>query len=306
VNGLAIPEGVEDVRDLADILRDAAASAFPDVGVVPVLVAGASEGGAVATHVAERFPGVFQGVLSTCGPTGSFQEQIDYLGHFNVLFDYFFPEVFADGNGGSLVTPVGVSSMVISDWPAYSARASAAVAADPGTASELLNVADVPVNAEDPTSGGRAILGILWYNVFATNDGIAKLGGSPFGNTGHWYRGSTDDQALNGGVRRYEADLAARQTVAERYETTGAVAMPYVSMHTTGDPIVPFEQQSLYQLKALSAGALFGASAVTVSRYGHCNFAPSDLSAGLALLLQKIEGTPFTDLTAAVPTRFLR
>jgi hypothetical protein len=65
LNGLAILEGAEDVRDLADIVRAAAATAFPSVGFVPVLVTGGSEGGAVATHVAERFGGVFQGALST-------------------------------------------------------------------------------------------------------------------------------------------------------------------------------------------------------------------------------------------------
>jgi hypothetical protein len=285
VNGLAVREGVEDVGDLAHVVRDAAAAAFPDVGFVPVLVAGASEGGAVATHVAERFGSVFQGVLSTCGPSGSFQKQIDYLGHFNVLFNYFFPDVFADGRGGFLVTPAGVSPEVIADWPAHADRASSAIAGDPGAAAELLSVAGVAVNANDPTSGPSAIVGLLWYNVFATNDGIAKLGGSPFANSAHSYRGSSDDQRLNSEVRRYVADAAARQTVAQHYETSGELAMPYVSMHTTGDPIVPFEQQTLYQLKATSAGASPEPNALTVSRYGHCNFAPADLTAGLALLL---------------------
>jgi hypothetical protein len=82
--------------------------------------------------------------------------------------------------------------------------------------------------------------------------------------------------------------------------------MPYVSMHTTGDPIVTFEQQELYELKAMSAGASAELSALTVSRFGHCNFAPGDLTAALTLLLQKIEGTPFTSLTAAVPIPYLR
>jgi len=31
--------------------------------------------------------------LAVCGPIGSFQQQIDYLGDARVLFDYFFPGV---------------------------------------------------------------------------------------------------------------------------------------------------------------------------------------------------------------------
>jgi hypothetical protein len=64
--------------------------------------------------------------------------------------------------------------------------------------------------------------------------------------------------------------------------------MPYVSMHTTGDPIVPFEQQTLYRLKVSSADPSADPSALTVSRYGHCNFGLDDLAGGIALLLQKI------------------
>ena len=40
-----------------------------------------------------------------------------------------------------------------------------------------------------------------WYNVFATNDGIEKLGGQPFDNGWRWYTGSSDDLRLNIGVK---------------------------------------------------------------------------------------------------------
>ena len=93
VNGLAIKEGTEDMAALATLVRQEALAHF-GATTVPVLITGASEGGAVTTLAAEQYPGVFQGALSTCGPTGNFQRQIDYLGDFNVLFNYFFPDVF--------------------------------------------------------------------------------------------------------------------------------------------------------------------------------------------------------------------
>lgn len=212
-NGLAIREGAEDVAVLADIARDEASELFPEAPFVPVLVTGASEGGAVATLAAERYSPLFQGALSTCGPTGDFQRQLNYFGDFNVLFNYYFPTVFADGSGGFLVTPAGVAQEVIDPIvflgeEVFSAQLAAtvttAVAADPMAAMELLKVAGVRCDASvafgDLTSSGSglsAILGLLRYNVFATNDAIDKLGGAPFDNRWRWYSGSSNDRLLN-------------------------------------------------------------------------------------------------------------
>ncbi|MEZ5286912.1 MAG: hypothetical protein R2712_19320 [Vicinamibacterales bacterium] len=54
-------------------------------------VAGVSEGGLVATLLAERAPETFSSAMAACGPIGNFRLQINYLGDFRVLFDYFFP-----------------------------------------------------------------------------------------------------------------------------------------------------------------------------------------------------------------------
>jgi hypothetical protein len=297
VNGLAVPEGVQDMMALAGIVRQEARDRL-GVEDVPVLITGASEGGAVTTLAAEQHPGAFQGALSTCGPTGSFQRQIDYLGDFDVLFNYFFPDVF-DGR----VTPGGVDTAVMAGWFAtYRPAAEAAVAANPTAAARLLSVGGVPVDASDPDGVWNAIDALLWYNVFATNDAISKLGGQPFDNSRRWYLGSGQDFRLNRRVQRFRADATARANVAAHYETSGDLAMPYVSLHTTGDPIVRFVQQPLYRLKALAAGAWREHSAFPVFRYGHCAFEEGDLSLGLALLLFKVGASSSSALVAALPT----
>src|SRR5207253_8808916 len=86
-NGLAVLEGVEDVKELVQ--------AFQATRSVPLrtCVTGVSEGGLVTALLAERAPELFTSALSACGPIGSFQGQIDYIGNFPVLFDYFFPGV---------------------------------------------------------------------------------------------------------------------------------------------------------------------------------------------------------------------
>jgi hypothetical protein len=300
-NGLAIKQGVQDLAALTNIVRTEAATLFGAVGPVPVLAAGASEGGSVVTLAAERYPGLLQGVLSTCGPTGSFQRQIDYLGDFNVLFNYFFPSVFANPGGGFKVTPAGVAPEVIASWPAYAAAIAAAVNANPGAAAQLLKTAGVAVDPNDPASGLEAVFGILFYNVFATNDLIAKVGGRPFDNRGRFYLGSSNDLRLNLRVQRFSADAAARSEIAQQYETTGALQMQYVSLHTTGDEIVQFSQQPLYRLKALLNGSASEHSAIPIFRYGHCNFQQGDLSSGLALLLLKVGASSQSALARALP-----
>jgi len=78
-NGLAILEGVEDVRELV--------TAFSATVSTPLKthLTGASEGGLVAALLAERSPDIFSSVLATCGPIGSFALQVDYFDDFRVL-----------------------------------------------------------------------------------------------------------------------------------------------------------------------------------------------------------------------------
>jgi hypothetical protein len=71
VNGLAVLEGIEDIRELVEL--------FPSVaGHRPgrSFLTGASEGGLVATLIDERLPRLFDSVLAACGPIGSFERQI--------------------------------------------------------------------------------------------------------------------------------------------------------------------------------------------------------------------------------------
>ncbi len=87
-NGLAILEGADDIRELvADF--PAATGAEADL----TYLTGASEGGIVTALLAEQSPELFDGGLSTCGPIGDFQRQLNYIGDFRVLFDYFFPGI---------------------------------------------------------------------------------------------------------------------------------------------------------------------------------------------------------------------
>jgi hypothetical protein len=57
-----------------------------------------------------------------------------------------------------------------------------------------------------------------------------------------------------------------------------------VTLHTAGDPIVPFTHELLYAAKARPSGR--GAFLpLPVSRHGHCQFTAMEVLTGLGLLV---------------------
>jgi hypothetical protein len=82
-------------------------------------------------------------------------------------------------------------------------------------------------------SVAETVFQVLEAAVLITNDGIATLGGNPFGNERRVYLGSDDDLALNLGVKRYEANRNALATIAALYETSGMLGAPLVTLQTS-------------------------------------------------------------------------
>ncbi len=278
-NGLAILEGTDDVRDLVAL--------FPSVaGRAPqhVFMTGASEGGIVTTLLVERSPQLFSGGLALCAPIGDFRRQIDYIGDFRVLFDYFFPGILPGG-------AVSIPQTAIANWEqVYVPRIKQALAANPAAARQLISVSHAEIDRNDPTSTEKTTLRLLWYNVFSTNDAVSKLGGNPYGNFVRKYRGSTNDKLLNQRVQRFIADTAAIQAMAP-YETSGALSIPLVTLHTSGDELIPAWHEDLYSLKAVATGRGVLAQLPLSPRYGHCSFSSDDVIAGIFALLLHVSNS---------------
>jgi len=277
-NGLAIQDGVADMVQLVDTF--VGAEGLPE----RIYLTGASEGGAVAALAVERHPETFSGALATCGPIGSFRRQVNYWGDFRAVFDYFFPGLIPG-------SAVDIPPMVMTHWDSYYApRILSALLAHPSATNQLLAVTHAPFDPADPATRIETVLGILWYNVFATNDAVDKLGGQPFDNRLRWYSGSSNDFRLNRRVRRYAADPAALLEIAADYETSGRLGVPVVTLHTTGDPIVPYWHEPLYRLKTWLSGAGLLHTNLPVVRYGHCQFEAPEVLTGFGLLVLKVRG----------------
>jgi alpha-beta hydrolase superfamily lysophospholipase len=282
-NGLAVKEGLADTIDLVRIFKEK----YPNTQRVYLI--GVSEGGLIATLASERNPQTFSGALALCGPIGDFNYQISHFGDFRVAFDYFFPGIMP----GSAIS---VPQTLIDTWntgyfsntvlPAISAPSAAL------SMTQLFSATRVPIDPAQPaTTTLAATAQLLWYNVFSTNDGTQVLGGSPYSNTGKVYSGTLNDSALNAAIARHAAAPAAVAAM-NALQTTGRPQIPLVTLHTTGDEIVPYGHNALYASKINAFGYEGRYDHQSAPRWGHCNFTVTEVQTALTTLQSRVSNPP--------------
>jgi pimeloyl-ACP methyl ester carboxylesterase len=278
VNGLAVPEGLADIVSLVNEYK----AAYPATN--KVLLIGFSMGGLIAAQAAEKYPGTFNGVLAMSGLYGNTVIGVSNTGTFRAVFDYFFPNLIP-GDACS------VPGQTVSDWmEVYMPQVIGALSAPANSdkVRQLVAVTKLPVDPADPASLVNATVMILTVHVFSTMDVIQRFGGNPFENRCVRYCGSDDDKALNAGIKRFRADKAAITTANTLYGTTGKLLMPVVTMHSTGDQLVPITQQLLYRIKVLLAGKAALYTGIPINGFGHGTFTPLQLQSAFAELTAKV------------------
>lgn len=287
--GLAVKQGVEDVEELLGFFAaDPLGCGYgrPE----HAWLVGGSEGALVATLVAEREAAraepIVDGVLAACGPIGDFRLQLDYIADFRIIFDVLFP---GEIPGSAVLIPAEVSA----SWDSvYEPRIRALLAAHPVAVEQLLRVARAAWVPGDPASIETTVLTLLRYNVGATNDAVATLGGIPFDNSTRVYSGSGDpavDALINSRAERVVAEPAALAELEAHYQTSGRLdqsasggaRVPLVSLHTTADPLVPQQHAEAYAARVRAAGSADDHYAVPIERYGHCAFTPAEVVGAL-------------------------
>jgi len=299
-NGLAVKEGVLDVRDLALALK----ASHPTANIYLI---GGSEGGLVTTLVAEKYPSAIKAGLAMCGPIGDFPKQINYFGDARVVFDYFFPGVIPG-------SPVAIPDATLLAWSS-GALPTAVVMALGGNASktsQYLKVTKIPYDPAIPGSMTETVLGVLWYNIFATNEtrqelfgapvNLATNQGQPFNNKYKWYTGSLNDWLLNKTIARFSADPKALTEINKYYQTSGKLSIPLVTLHNTQDPADPYWHETLYNLKVLASGSASKHVNLPVFRVGHCNFTAGEaVFAFSVMLLMAGQPLPLSTVEKALP-----
>ena len=96
----------------------------------------------------------------------------------------------------------------------------------------------------------------MQYGTFNFRD-IANIthGKSPFSNVHSIYRGSDDDESLNRGVIRFEADATGIAALKADAEPKAALAVPVMAIHAINDPQVSVNAEAFYRDLAKATGS---------------------------------------------------
>ena len=110
----------------------------------------------------------------------------------------------------------------------------------------------------------------------------------------------TDLRTLSGGVR-VKADPTAARYLDRNISLDGALRVPVLTMHTTGDGLVIPPNESAYADAVAAAGASPMLRQVFVHRAGHCTFTPAETVAAVQVMIKRLD-TGRWDENALRPT----
>ena len=229
-------------------------------------LAGLSMGGNVVTLSLEHYADQYDGALAVCGAlTG--EEEIDYLTSWAALAEYTAGVTIPIGEGGGKVGPV-----LLQDLPKALGTPTSPTAKGEQFLSGIENLTGGPrpFFVEGMTANYLVNFGLLLLD-----PDRQSLPGRAATNVGTTYKiAGVPDAVVNGAIRRFAADPAARDATAhpDAVPTTGKISKPLLTIHGTGDLFVPIsiEQNYLQKVQAAGKGDLLVQRAIRSG--GHCAF----------------------------------
>ncbi len=262
--GWAVREGIEDTEALrAYLVRRYRRPR-------ELYIYGQSMGGMIAVGSTELHPRAYDGALPVCGVlTPALRIIRDRNWAMITTFNFFFP--------GILGADPGHVSRAMEDAAAAASELQAitrALATRPDTMRALAG----RFGMADSVSA-RNLPWVLQFSAVLVDEVVHHAGGNPVDNQNAVYAAFPDDSALNVGVHRVVGDSAAVAYLARYYTPTGRIRVPVLSLHTTGDPLVPASVDNDYDEVTAAAGTqqLFVAQYVVAAN--HCQFTDEAIGA---------------------------
>jgi pimeloyl-ACP methyl ester carboxylesterase len=230
-----------------------------------VFVIGHSMGALIALMLAEGDPGRISGVLPISGPIGGSSMEMNYVADVRMLFDFFYPGVLP---GTAIHVPPGV------DFNAVMANVLAAIQVNPAGIGTMALIDQIAVPYGSPQDLVQGVLGALYLQVVGTDDLIESAhDGVPFDNTRTDYTiNGTSIPSINAGVARIAGDPKSIRYLKRVYQPNGRLRIPMLTMHDTGDGVVPLFHEIAYATAVAKNGRSNFLVQRFVNRGGHVNF----------------------------------
>jgi pimeloyl-ACP methyl ester carboxylesterase len=281
---------------------------------------GTSLGGMITTGLAERHGRRFAGALAMCG-----LEQGGIANWNNTLDPVFAVRtLLAPGSSAPLVDLPDQATALASAGE-LSAALTAAQATPQGRARAALAAAlhNIPAwtsaSAPEPAPDDhdtaqrnqfQALLGTVYVGLSWRQEAETWAGGNMSWNTGVDYAGMFARSAIRTEVEvlyaraglslagdlaalnrapRISADPAAVAYVIRNLTFTGRPGTPLLTIHTTGDALVPVQVQHAYADAVHDAGRDRSLRQAFVHRGGHCTFTTGEMLAALDALEERVD-----------------
>ncbi|HEY4462652.1 MAG TPA: hypothetical protein VGN41_08305 [Streptosporangiaceae bacterium] len=277
---------------------------------------GHSLGGIITAGLVQRYPGRFTAALPMCGVlaggVATWNTALDAAFGFQQLVDPAVQVVNISSPGANLA---GAEAAAAAAQQTAAGRARLALAAALGdTPGWFTPLSPEPARGD---AAGQEASQYQWESqvdfpfIFAFRAELeARAGGNPSWNTGVDYvtqllksadlrevialyhtagLSLTADLNRLDRAKRISADPSAVGYLAQNIAFTGRLAVPVLTMHTTGDGLVVPENEQAYAEAAERAGDSSMLRQTYVDRAGHCAFTPAETIAAVQALLNRVD-----------------
>jgi hypothetical protein len=300
-----------------------------------VIAMGSSMGGLISALEAQQGRGKIDGALTTCGLVGGAIN----LNEYQIDGEYAIAQLLGNPGTqlvgfGNTNTALGTAAALTAD--ATKAQSTAAGRARLALAMAFLNVTPwvstsaTPVPDSDPAAQEAAQYGVMFTGASAlTIIQFIELGrvsiDQAAGGQSTWDVGTNFAQVLARSPFRHEvetlyqaadlnlradlgtltantsikADPAAVQSLEQTSVPTGRLEVPELDLHTIGDNLVPVQNENYYGNLVDRAGSGDLLRQAYTESFGHCNFSPSELVAGVQAVMHRVTTGHWDDAATA-------
>jgi pimeloyl-ACP methyl ester carboxylesterase len=270
-NGFSVKEGVQQTHQVRGLFI--AEYGEPEY----TYLMGHSLGGAVGVVLAEKHPGIYDGVLSMSGMIGGSMAQIDYVANVRILFDTWYPGVLP----GTVVDIPDITDL----YGEVVIPIATAIQTTPDYALAIGQLDQTPVPFSNGEELVQSFAQAIGFNFRGFNDVASRTHGHcPVDNMETVYSCSMGTvpasflDATNAMVPRYDRTPDADAYLRHYMEPTGELTVPMLTLHHMFDPSVPIFHEDIYEALVAASGHSdnFVRRTVFNPHYGHCSYGDVD------------------------------